>query len=275
MRTYWVTKDKKKRKYFKKCAAVFKTLLSDDTNILAASDDDDNVIGFAAVDTTELVADIVFFYVFEDYRRNGCGRLMLMEIEAAVKAADIGMLRFVMPGNEGYRELFSGEGFDIFSDSREYVMNYRALSYSDIHRKYIAGKGHGKAKSVSELNALEKACLGRFVNRYRIPVEGGLDKDLSIVCIEKGKVLGGVLCEKAGDDVIVDLIYAKKGQARKGLYCIRLLDKMLERKSEDNPDFKISFATDHIKNEAIARVIAGDSEQLSELTREITAIKEL
>ncbi len=275
MKVYWLGKDNENRKYIKRYAAVYKTLVTDGNDIITVTDDEGKLAGFSALSVTPAKTEISFFLVLKEYRNKGYGRYMLGEIEKALRAADVKEVRAIIPGDPGYRALFSREGYDIFDGSKEYMVRYGAFRYSDTYSKHISGKDPRGARSLKDLSAGEMKLLGDFFKEKGIPSEGGLDKELSAVCIEDGKIKGFVLCEKKADNIIIDMIYSSKKELHEVINCFRLIDRIISEKGDEKKDILVSFAPDNERIREFTRLIAGDPVQISEITRETTALKSL
>ncbi|MCR5748378.1 MAG: GNAT family N-acetyltransferase [Lachnospiraceae bacterium] len=273
MKAYWLGPENEYRKNIKRYAAVYKTLVNKDNDVVVVTDDEKHLAGFSVLSSLGQMTDITFFYVIEEYRRKGYGRFMLSEIEDALRETDVEMLRAMLNEGYGYKELFLKEGYDFFPGAMEYVIRYGALRYSAMYRRHIAGKEAGKAKSIKDLNQSEKKLMSVFLQAMNIPVETGLDREYSIVSINNGKIEAMLLCEKAVNGIIIDVVYSARNDIKDVMSCFRLIDKILDSYGARKNDILLSFAVDGDKNREISRILVGDNAQIGEVRRESSYIK--
>lgn len=275
MRTYWIKPNKEKRREFRRCAAAFKVRLPDSCDLIASAGEDGSVMGFAALSTTEASADILFFYVFEQYRRQGAARTMLQEIEKQLVRAGVAMLRFVLPRQEELTAFFRSEGYELFESDREYMFTYGALRYSPVYLRAVRDKNPGRAKPVKELDEKETRILAEFLRSHRLPDEGGLARELSIASIEGGQVKGLILCERAADGIRVVYVYAGDSGGMYGLKCFRALDRVMTGMGDDAARMKVIFSMGHERNRELARMFAQDDTQVEVINGVYHAVKNL
>lgn len=273
MKAYWIGKDKARRAGFKRSAAVYRVLIRDSNEIIAVTDDEDRVMGFGAIDADEDVADIIFFYIYEKYRGAHAGAFLLNEMEEQIKKAGIGMLRFLLPDYKELQGFLVHEGFEIFPGMPEYVTTYNAIRYSKNYVKNILNMPHGNAGSVKDLKDEEKILLHEFLKKARIPEDGGLDKELSIVSMEEGKVKGLVLCEQAANGIRLNYMYADSTNLLHTIYCLRLLDAKIKKIHDEKKDLKLSFALHNDKDMEFVKYLVNDNVNIEVNDGEFTAIK--
>ncbi len=275
MKSYWLGSDKKNRKFFKDYSKSFNMPIPDNADIIVVAEDDGDFCGFSAIVATPGYADIVFFLVIREKRRNGCGSFMLQEIEKAVRESKIGHLRCMMPsGGERLLGLFTKEGFDLFPGETEYAINFGALYYSEKYLSLIAGKEPKNTKTLSELNTSENGMLKAFFNKQGITAGKHYNKKLSSVTIENGEIVALLLCDGVPTGVIIVFMYVDKDHPDFLLNGFRLIDKSLSGFGEKAKKLKISFSTGNDSDLGLVKKIAEDMVQINEITREVIAIKQ-
>ena len=129
MKSYWIGKRNNYRLTIKRYLLAYRMTLPDDADVITVTDDNGQLCAFSILSTNRVFSDVLFFLVFEDFRRKGFGSFMLSEIIDSLKESGVSLLRCLIPFGEGFHELFTSQGFDIFPGRKEYGVPFGAFHY--------------------------------------------------------------------------------------------------------------------------------------------------
>ena len=273
MKVYMIAEDDRKRQFFKKEAAFFHTRLTKESDIMVVTGDDSNVMGFAALYCDSDFADILFYYIFEQYRGMGAGAFLLHEIERVLFDAGVYSIRFILPNFGGLKEFYQAEGYDIFPGRPEYRVRIGALRYSPLYTGLISGKNPKWARSIKDLSEKDGEILARFFEDNGISAEGGLDSEFSVAAITKDAVKGLVLSKRSEDGIRIMYIYPRASGEVYLEDCCRRLNQVLLKIDSISPDLWVSFATDSDRDQRLALLLCCDMTQIEERPGAETAVK--
>ncbi len=272
MRVFWLEERSKIHEQLVECAAKDKIDIPKGSDIIVTLGGGDVIIAFSAVKMRNKDVDILYFHVFDESRKKGAAEIMLSALDESVMILGFKTLRYALPKDDIIRELFSSHGYEIFYGPKEYVTTAGALFHSKVFRR-IAQRNHlGETRMLSNLTDEEKRIVLKFFEDRNIKSLSGIDRERSAVSIQDGVVCGLILCEKAVDGVRIVFIYAHKNDNEHYLDCFSAYGKRIMNGLNDS-DLKISFATDNLDNEALARALVDDNALITEQPGESLAVK--
>ena len=275
MKSYWIGKRNNYRLTIKRYLLAYRMTLPDDADVITVTDDNGQLCAFSILSTNRVFSDVLFFLVFEDFRRKGFGSFMLSEIIDSLKESGVSLLRSLIPFGEGFHELFTSRGFDIFPGRKEYGVPFGAFHYSETYVKAIEGKDPAHAISIQDCSEAEKLAVWNYFKKNDISDKMGYDRELSVVSFDKGKVAAIMLCEKKPGTVMIEILRLSADSPKYVYRCFRVLDSILTSNGEETYSWTVVFATGNGNDLELARFFSRDPAIVKEIVREETAVLNL
>ena len=275
MKSYWIGKRNNYRLTIKRYLLAYRMSLPDDADVIMVTDDNGQLCAFSILSTNRVFSDVLFFLVFEDFRRKGFGSFMLSEIIDSLKESGVSLLRCLLPFGEGFHELFTSQGFDIFPGRKEYGVPFGAFHYSETYVKAIEGKDPAHAVSVKDCTEAEKLAVRNYFRKNDISDKMGYDRELSVVSFDRGKVAAVMLCERKPGTVMIEILRLSAESPKFVYRCFRVLDSILTSMGEETYSWTVVFATGDGKDLELARFFSRDPSIVKEIVWEETAVLNL
>jgi ribosomal protein S18 acetylase RimI-like enzyme len=275
MKTYWLNHDKKREDYFKTYAAAYDRMLIPEEAMITLVCEGKEVCGFSAVIGDGDTAYILFFLVFEEYRRKGYGSFLLKEQTEKLSEAGISVLHVVVPSDEAVCAFLEAEGFDFFPGEKEYAVSFGELLYCDKYRRGIMRQPARDVIAFKECTLRQKDEIRKILAEQGINEPRGYDMELSMADFRNGKLTSVLLCERIGGGIIVrSMLISESGQPRDLLNCIRAFNERLMAQ-ENSASMKISFPADVNGNRSLIEFLTGFNIQIGEFNRGYVALKRI
>ena len=275
METYWLNHDKKREDYFKTYAAAFDRTLIPDEAMITLVCEDKEVCGFSAIAGDGETAYILFFLIFEQYRRKGYGSFLLKELSERMSKAGISMLHIVIPSDEALCAFLKAEDFEFFPGEEEYVVSIGELRYCEKYRKGIMGKPSRNAIPFKDCTLAQKNEIRSTLEEQGIYEPRGFDMDLSMADFKNGKLDSLLVCERIGGGIIVRTMYiSESGKPRDLLNCIRAFGERLAAE-KNSASMELSFPADVNGNRKLIEFLTGFNIQIGSINRGYVAMKRI
>ncbi len=273
MKTYWLNHDKEREDYFKTYAAAFdRTLLSADAMITLVCENDE-VCGFSALTVDDDIAYILFFLVFEEYRRRGYGSFLLGELSEKLSEAGILTIHAIVPSDEGICAFFEKEGFEFFPGEGEYEISFGEVCSCEKYRKDIMGQPVRDVVAFKDCTPKQKDVIREILKEHGITEPRGYDLELSMAGHDNGRVDSILLCERINGGIIIRMmIISETGKPKDLLYCLRALNDKLCAE-EGSASMMLSFPTDVSANLSLIEYLTGLELNIEEYNRGYIAIR--
>ena len=267
MKTYWLNHDKKREDYFKTYAAAFdRTILPKDSMITLVCEEKE-VCGFSGITVDGDTAYLLFFLVFEAWRRKGFGSFLMKELTEKLSETGISMLHAVVPSDDAICAFLEAEGFDFFPGEEEYAVSFGELRYCEKYRKDIMGQPIGGALSFQDCTDRQKDVIRKALAEQGITEPRGYDMELSMASFRNGMVDSIILCERvAGGIIIRTMFFSESGGPRDLLDCLRAFNKKLCAE-ENCSSLKLSFPADVTGNRSLIGFLTGLDIQIGDFNR--------
>lgn len=272
MKAVLISGDKDQREIFEKYASGYGMGISNNHDIIAVMDDEGELSGFSVLKAFGDYNEILFFLIFEEMRRKGCGSFLLREIVRSSEKNGA-VIRCSMPDSTELKRLFEKEGFEFYPGRLEHTVSFGALHYSKLYMEKVAGKEPVNTKAFDECSDVEWKKIMDFFASQNIIYRGRGNKKLSSVTFVKGKVGALYLCERLPGGIVVYYVYSDKDHPEYLLNGLRVIHRIIEPLGEKGRELNLSFATRRPGGRELLIKLTGDPVIVKELVRGTTAVR--
>ncbi len=211
---------------------------------LGITDDDGNVAGAIGAMVDHSSIEIESLYVLEDFRRQGYGSRLVLELEElALNSGEYSSLSVSMFDDDGMEEFFESLGFDIFDGIVMYYVMLGEVFRSEKLRQYLLKSDIEGIYAISDLGSAEKKKLYRYLTMIGMPLRGYYDPEWSTVTVGDGEINGVMLAVPCDDEIKVIAQSMDSAHYKKAISQLKVLAHKIELDERYDSSSRITFAS--------------------------------